>query len=164
MTLPSLERRTPEPVSVKLVWPPVVTSRPSARISTTDGVSFRKTSRTVWASPAPGATNSTIPKTVAMSTVSATHRGARRCSTMVVLPPPTAGFPQPAMPSPYVATGPIAVPHRWVAPRDVQIELLLRGKTASVVGSTSPRALACSEQGDQARYMEEKGAPAVVLH
>ena len=32
---------TPEPLSAKRVWPPAVTSRPRARITTTDGATFR---------------------------------------------------------------------------------------------------------------------------
>jgi hypothetical protein len=41
--------RTPEPVSAKRVCPESVTSRPRARITTTDGDTFSNTSRTVWA-------------------------------------------------------------------------------------------------------------------
>src|SRR6266850_3367332 len=53
MTLPSEEIRTPEPVSRKRVWPPAVTSLPLARITTTEGVTLRKTSPGVWAAANP---------------------------------------------------------------------------------------------------------------
>ena len=49
MTLPSDVTRTPEPVSAKRVWPDVVTSRPRARITATDGLTFSNTWRTVCA-------------------------------------------------------------------------------------------------------------------
>jgi hypothetical protein len=44
ITRPSLEMRTPEPVSVKRVTPPALTSRPLARTTTTVGLALRKTS------------------------------------------------------------------------------------------------------------------------
>src|SRR5262245_46062823 len=44
ITLPSAEMRTPEPVSVKRVWPPDITSRPRARTVTTDDAAFWNTS------------------------------------------------------------------------------------------------------------------------
>ncbi len=47
MTRPSRETRTPEPVSAKRDWPPALTSRPRARMMTTDGATFWNTSRTV---------------------------------------------------------------------------------------------------------------------
>jgi hypothetical protein len=53
MTWPSDETRTPEPVSVKRVGPAAVTSRPRARITTTDGAIFSNTSRAVWAAATP---------------------------------------------------------------------------------------------------------------
>jgi hypothetical protein len=41
--LPSADTSTPEPVSVKRVWPLAVTSRPRARTTTTEGVTFSNT-------------------------------------------------------------------------------------------------------------------------
>jgi hypothetical protein len=55
MILPSEEIRTPEPVSVKRTCPLAVSSLPLARITTTLGVTLRKTSPGVWA-PATGGT------------------------------------------------------------------------------------------------------------
>ena len=49
MTLPPLESRTPEPVSVKRMIPPAPTSRPLARTTTTDGLTLRKRSSRFWA-------------------------------------------------------------------------------------------------------------------
>ncbi len=60
MTLPSAEIRTPEPVSRKRTWPPAVTSLPFALITTTDGVTLRKTSPGVWAPAAAGTDKSAI--------------------------------------------------------------------------------------------------------
>src|SRR4029453_9006684 len=73
----------PEPVSVKVVRPPVVTSRPLARMTTTDGVTFLKRSRTVCASRVPGAVTTTVPATAAMSARAAYQRSAERRSIMV---------------------------------------------------------------------------------
>ncbi len=44
ITLPLLEIRTPEPVSLKRVTPPALTSRPLLRTTTTDGLTLRKIS------------------------------------------------------------------------------------------------------------------------
>src|SRR6266478_10254151 len=60
MTLPSEEINTPEPVSAKRVWPPAATSRPLARITTTEGATLRKTSPGLWAW-APGASPASKP-------------------------------------------------------------------------------------------------------
>jgi hypothetical protein len=54
MILPSAEIRTPEPVSLKRTVPAAVTSLPLARITTTLGVTLRKTSPGVWAPAAIG--------------------------------------------------------------------------------------------------------------
>ena len=67
MTLPSLEMRTPEPVSVKPIWPPLVTSRPLARMTATEGVTFLKRSRTDWASLTRGAPTTILVAAAAMS-------------------------------------------------------------------------------------------------
>ena len=62
ITLPSGETSTPEPVSLKRVWPPAATSRPLARITTTDGATLRKTSPALcaWVSGASHASKPTI--------------------------------------------------------------------------------------------------------
>ena len=70
MTLPSAETRTPEPVSVKRVTPVLLTSRPLARITTTDGLALRKISFRFWASA--GNSSSGSAKT---ATIAATIRG-----------------------------------------------------------------------------------------
>jgi hypothetical protein len=50
MTLPSVEMRTPEPISLKRTEPPsVATSRPLALITTTETLAVRNTSPTVCA-------------------------------------------------------------------------------------------------------------------
>ena len=77
ITLPSAEISTPEPVSVKPIWPPDVTSRPLARITTTDGVTFLKRSRTAWASPTRGAPRTTVPAPIATSIRLATESKRR---------------------------------------------------------------------------------------
>ena len=48
ITLPSLEIRTPEPVSLKRVIPEAPTSRPLARTTTTDGLTRLKRSSRLW--------------------------------------------------------------------------------------------------------------------
>src|SRR6266496_2662110 len=48
ITLPSAVISTPEPVSLKRVMPTLLTSRPLARITTTDGLTLRKTSLRFW--------------------------------------------------------------------------------------------------------------------
>jgi hypothetical protein len=50
ITLPSAEISTPEPISPKRTWPDADTSRPRERITTTEGLTRRKTSPTAWAS------------------------------------------------------------------------------------------------------------------
>src|SRR3989442_9056037 len=49
ITLPLLEIRTPEPVSLKRVTPPALTSRPLLRTTITDGLTLRKMSSRFWA-------------------------------------------------------------------------------------------------------------------
>src|SRR6266496_2307131 len=48
ITLPSAVISTPEPVSLKRVMPTLLTSRPLARITTTEGLALRKTSLRFW--------------------------------------------------------------------------------------------------------------------
>ena len=67
ITLPSGEISTPEPVSLKRVWPPAATSRPLARITTTEGTTLRKTSPGVWATASGASHASTLTARAATS-------------------------------------------------------------------------------------------------
>ena len=59
ITLPSAEISTPEPISPKRTWPDAETSRPLDRITTTEGLTFRKTSPTGCAPAGAGGQNVT---------------------------------------------------------------------------------------------------------
>ena len=77
MTLPSVEMRTPDPVSLKRVRPAdAVTSRPLALITTTDGLTFRKISPTFWAWATPTDAGSATMSKAASSTRIGTGTGS----------------------------------------------------------------------------------------
>jgi hypothetical protein len=57
ITLPSAEISTPDPISPKRTWPDADTSRPLDRITTTEGLTRRKTSPTGCAAAGAGTTS-----------------------------------------------------------------------------------------------------------
>ncbi len=67
MTWPSADIRTPEPVSVKVPTPRALTSRPLARITTTEGLMRAKSSPTSWAWAAGTAPRRRIPSNAALT-------------------------------------------------------------------------------------------------
>src|SRR5215813_11757149 len=75
ITLPLLEIRTPEPVSLKRVTPPALTSRPLLRTTMTDGLTLRKISSRFWAPAAGTKAGSTIAASITVRTFFMAPRG-----------------------------------------------------------------------------------------
>src|ERR1044071_1193180 len=68
ITLPSAATSTPEPVSLKRVTPRLLTSRPFARITTTEGLTLLKSSLRFWAcATGPTTCSTAMPSTAARS-------------------------------------------------------------------------------------------------
>ena len=88
ITLPSVEMSTPEPVSLKRVCPLASTSRPRARITTTEGAARRNTSPTFCASTAAGHADRQRPKVrpTATARLGSCHCSCTPCSMGAMSP------------------------------------------------------------------------------
>jgi hypothetical protein len=114
-TLPSVEITTPEPVSVNLVTPPAPTSWPLALITTTEELTFRNTSPTLWASAGSAPLNATaVSSTIAIVMRMSSLTVFRMCGRLIVGPNrgkrkwvvyPSGAFQGPARGIPSLASG-----------------------------------------------------------